>query len=443
MVKLQQHQIECIDAIEKHFKKSSRQLIQLPTGSGKTYIFLSYLSKHSKSSLIICPTKELQEQIYNSALNFFHKSEISMKEDANPTFKRLNIWIAASLGLKNREKLVEVKFDHIVIDEAHRAMSKTYQSFVSHYQSVWKNFKLIGFTATPERNDSQSLLEIFETLTFTRNIYDLIKLGMLSDIEAHRIKTFQKFNKRQGANGDIQAKNIKDLDNETRNNIVLKTINKHCADKKTLIFCVSISHAENLSNLLKSCGYAADYVSGKMTKQVRQQKLKDFKSGKIQFMANCQLLTEGFDEPSIECLIMARPTISKALYCQMLGRGLRKFPGKDICYLYEITDNVHDICNFNVAGGAERYFEGEYTNGIKLTELTKELESLKEIEISIKKEKINLFNPLEDKLESEYAFEHQLKYLKDKQINFFEPINFLEAAFLIWKNKLKEKYGFN
>jgi len=442
MVKLQTHQVDCIKAIDDYWKIDNRQLIQMPTGSGKTFVFLKYLSDKSKRSLIICPTRELQEQIADSALNFFHASEISTKESSKPKFKRVNIWVAQSIQLKFRGNLLDQQFDYIVIDEAHRAMSNMYRDFISSYSENNPNFRLLGFTATPERSDDLSLLDMFGKLTFSKNIFHLIEEKLLSDICGHRIKTFQLFNKKMGATGDIIQKNLKCLDNETRNNIIFKTYKENCLDKKTLIFCVSINHAENISNLLQSQGYAADYVSGKMSKSIRRKKLQDFKSGKIDVLCNCQLLTEGFDEPSIENLIIARPTLSKTLYCQMIGRGLRIYPGKKVCNLYELTDNVHDICTFNVAGNAPRQLNYEYRNGTLLSSLTKELESLTLQEVVLKKEKLNILRKIPCCFE-EPAFNYQIQRMKKLGIKFMEPISFLEAAFLIWKHAAMEKYGIN
>ncbi len=442
-MKLRDYQLECIDIL----KKNDRQLIQLPTGSGKTVIFLKYLRENSNQALITCPTLDLQEQIYQSALNFYHKDEICLK-NKDYKFKKstLTIIVAPSLNSEtNREFLKSQKFDHIVIDEAHRALCKTYEDFLEFYSEINPNFKLIGFTATPERLDKKNLLKLFHKLTFERNIYEMIMQGYLCNIESFRIKTKDKITTNSKSN-DFKTIELKHLDNYSRNALIYKTYFENCLDKKTLIFCLSVEHAEKIADYLrKEKGISAHHISGKQTIAHRKQIIQEFKSGKIKVLTNCQLLTEGFDEPSIESIIIARPTRSKALYCQMLGRGTRKFPGKTICSLYELTDNCHRICTFNVAAdeSKENNFIRHYRDGIKLTELRKEIENISLNDFVLEKEKINIISDFSSYLASQGLLDVQKKKLNELSINYMNPINLLQASFLLFIQELKRKYGYN
>lgn len=436
---LRDYQLECINVIKDHFKENDRQLIQLPTGAGKTWIMADYLKKNSETALIICPNKELKYQIYDT-LKMFNIKNVNL--DLKPC--KFNIITSQMLAYqKNLQIIKEKNYDHIIIDEAHHSMSEIYQKLIAN---ISKKTKLLGLTATPERLDGKNLLDCFKHLTFKRTILELIENGSLCDLQAFKIKTGQKISKRSS---DFRCVDLKELDNETRNNIILKCIKENCRNLKTLIFCLNVSHAEKIAELLKESQFKAECVHGKMSHNQIKEILNKFKIGEIQYLTNCQILTEGFDEPSIECIVIARPTSSKSLYCQMIGRGLRKTEKKDLCLLFELNDNNHNICTFNTIGNEHVNIRQEYKQGIRLTELTKELKNIIEDEIVIEIKEMDVFqkNITKNIFKNEFyeipAHNSQKNKLNQFSIKFPEYINFLEAAFLIWKEKLKEKYGFN
>jgi len=439
------YQKECIDVIKETFKTRKRQLIQLPTGAGKTWIFCQYLNENSDRSLMICPSIELKEQILKSCTKF----KIDASEDVRDG-KKNHVITSASLSYKsNKDVIYKNKYDHIVIDEAHHSQCKTYKNFLSGLEN---NTKILGCTATPERLDRKSLLDIFGILSYEKSIYDLIEQGFLSDIIAYKIKTHQKIPKR--GSFDFRAIDLKMLDNDSRNTLILDTFMKNCKNMKTLIFCINVNHAEKINLSLQNLGIKSACVHGGMSKVKRMEILSKFKKGKIQVITNCQLLTEGFDEPSIEALIIARPTSSKSLYCQMIGRGLRKTDTKDVCYLYEITDNNFKICTFNVACDEPPENQKDYRQGIRLSELKKEIEKIPLIECSIIQEPMELFanskklpgNPINILSSPFYSYDMtswQKWWLDFHEIKHRPDTRFLEAAFLIWKRELEDKHAEN
>jgi len=443
-MELRNYQEECIEILKSNKKK---QLIQLPTGSGKTVIFLSYLRKNSKKALIVVPTLDLQYQIYENALNFYHKDEICMKKNS-VNLKKSKIYILVANSLASEKVMnffLNEDLDHIIIDEAHKALSKMYMNFIDFYETNGKNFKLIGFTATPERLDRKSLLGIFKEITYKKTIYNLIQAGYLCDVKCYRIKTNNKIES-ENKTQDFKSIEIKSLDNYSRNKLIYDTLFEHCLGKKTLIFCLSVDHAEKIAHYLRSeKGIKAFAIHGNQKISHRKEILNKFKSGEIKVLTNCQLLTEGFDEPSIECLIIARPTKSKSLYCQMIGRGVRKFPNKEICNVYELTDNSHKICTFNVAADdtKETSFKREYPQGITLTRLHQEINEISLSDYILEKEEISILSTFEDFIKSHGLLDCQKKKLKEKSIMYIEPVNMLEAGFLLFLQGLKEKYGFN
>lgn len=442
MIKLRPYQKSCIDKITEHFKTNDKQLIQLPTGAGKTFIFLHYLKYHSVKTLIAVPSIELLEQVvYWGKIILNDRSVESYKSG-----KKADVIVTTSHALNfDRQKERFNDFDHLIIDEAHHAQSKTYRSFINELKH---KFKLLGCTATPERNDGKSLLEIFGHLTFDMNLLDLIKSGELADLIGTRIMTNIKLDGQVRKGGDIIQKKLKELDSDSRNKIITKCFEDECKNKKTLIFCVSIDQTIKLANDLKALGYRAEFIYGDMNKKQRKEVLERFKSGETQVLTNCQLLTEGFDEPTIEALIIGRPTLSKTLYSQMIGRGVRKTKDKDVCYVYELTDNIHDLCNFNVFGTEGQSRDVDYAPGTRLTDHVKYLESLDSIEVSIHKIRYDIFGNLSDVENNRLILfddipqtGNQLNLLK--HLPYADELTHLESAFLIWKNNLRKKYGFN
>lgn len=444
---MRDYQVDCIKTIKEHFKKNDRQLIQLPTGSGKTWIFTRFLKENSNSALIVCPSIELKEQIFNT-FKLFNIKDVAIGLNNSCKY---NIVTNMSFSKDNSLDIVnKKKFQYIVIDEAHHAQSKSNLRLIN---SLNFNPKILGCTATPERLDGKSLLEIFHTLTYKKNIFELIDVGFLSDVEAYKYKTGIRISKRAE---DFRQIELRDLDKDSRNEIILKIIKEQCFDKKTLVFCLNIEHSIKIALMLNQMGFSAGYVYGEMPKQQRIENLKKFKSGELQFITNCQLLTEGFDEPSIEAIVLTRPTCSKALYCQMVGRGLRITKDKKVCYLHELADNNHKLCTFNVTCDKEPEFQHDYQPGIRLSQLYKELEEnvqkydLENLEVQRQKHNLflnekthlnNEFNIFKSEFYSMEMNERQGNILKSYGIQHNE-LNFIEAAFLIWKHNLKKKYGY-
>jgi len=450
-LRLLPYQQECLDMIEKTFQSHNRQLFQLPTGAGKTAIFVNYIKRNSKRALIVVPTIEIKHQVHETCLNWGVDS-IALKGKYKFSIGNHTIITSQSLNYQGTKKyLYDQKFDTIIIDEAHKAQCNTFKQFLD---KIDPSIKVLGCTATPERYDQKPLLDIFINFSFSKSIIDLINLGYLCDIEAYKVKTGIKLTMRSFDFHTGQLKEVakKELDSDSRNQLIINTYKNNLTNKKTLIFCLSVPHSQKIAHLLKKEGYKAKCIYGELNRTERAEVLEDFKSGKIQVLTNCQVLTEGFDEPSIEALLIARPTLSKSLYCQMIGRGLRKYPGKELCTIYELGDNNHKICDFNVLSGREPGFPYEYKSGMRINDLISEQNkiSLDMVEVfeqkfsplntdSIENGRVSLLNSFYWKQKPN---ELQLNSLRKNEIFFFEDINFIEAAFLLWKHKLLLKYGF-
>jgi len=451
-IELRDYQQECLDTIVETFKTQRKQFIQLPTGSGKTMVFINYIKENSRKALIVCPTVDLKNQIYKELCDQIKDRNIVCADRYQN--KKPDVYITTASSLiydKTTDYLLKMRLDTVIIDEAHHASSNMYKNFIEKLESKNKNFKLLGVTATPERLDGKSILDVFDNFTFQRNIINMIEDGYLCDLLATRIKTNVRLKKTlSGKVKDFTEVDLKELDNELRNQCLVETYQKNCENKKTLIFCLNIEHSILISESLKNLGYKSAYIHGKLSKPERISILKRLKSGEIQVLTNCQVLTEGFDEPSIEAIIIARPTTSKALYCQMIGRGLRLFPGKNYCELYELTDNAHNICTFMVVAGYDNWEHKnqEYEPKTSLLSFQKELINAEEHEIKLSKQQFSIFEKEiamkgnePDLLSCKLYGMPQTESIKEKGID--SKYNLLETLFILWKERLKKKYGYN
>jgi ATP-dependent helicase IRC3 len=332
------------------------------------------------------------------------------------------------------KKLNEKEFELLIIDECHRSCAKSYRKLI--HCLGFDRKKIIGFTATPFRTDMQSLTEIFGFPSFKMNIIDLIKEGFLVDLVGYRIKTNITLTGISTKGGDfIEAKLGAVINVSNRNKLILDSYKKNCAGKKALVFCASINHAVDLCNEFNSEKIPSAVIHGKMKTSERSKVLKKFKEGEIRVITNCNILTEGFDEPSIECLLMARPTLSKTLYIQMIGRGLRLYPNKKNCTVIEFTDNYHDVCDLedliDIPKGNSKSKDGE--------PLSAYFERAKKGFIgegngAIEQE-MNLIKSRPLSYSERPATIWQIKELKNKFIKFSEPISEAAANLLLTRSQ--------
>jgi hypothetical protein len=282
-------------------------------------------------------------------------------------------------------------------------------------------------------------LELFEFVSYKKNLLEMIEDGWLTDIECYKVQTGHEMKNVRYFVGDFNAASLNQLDVESRNKIILRVCKERCAGKKTLIFCLNVAHSIRVASVLRDAGFRSEAVYGKLNRKERSRVLKDFREGRIDFLTNCQLLTEGFDEPSIEALVLARPTKSKGLYCQMIGRGVRLFPGKKSCYVYDLSDENHNICTFNVLVGVPENVDLGLGDGMgeRITSLVKKhaLGELKVVEY--------LRHDVLGAVAEPGSFEHQKSFLKGLGVPFVDRLNFHESAYLIWKTRRLEKYGFD
>lgn len=239
--------------------------------------------------------------------------------------------------------LKEQGFDLLMIDEAHHSVADSYQSIINElgFNQNDRSKLLIGVTATPDR---AGLGSVFDKITFSRSIGTMIKAGYLSPVTGRKILTNLVLNRIQINKGDFCISELSELVNTTdRNNFIVEKFKEYALERKTVAFCCDVQHCKDLSDAFKAHGLRAAAVWGDMPHIERERALSSLKSGRIQVITSCGILTEGYDEPTINAIIMARPTRSRSLYIQCVGRGLRLYPSKQDCLVLDFSDKHHNL----------------------------------------------------------------------------------------------------
>lgn len=350
MITLRPYQTECVEAISSYYKKGIyRQLVSLPTASGKTVIFASLIARMNLRALVIVTSIEILNQTIEKFNMIAPNLSIGVINAEKKQFdKDVTITTFQSAIQENTAKeLSNQKFQILVADECHhRATDASRELLNALGFGSQTNKLLIGFTATAFRSDGKGLGEVFDKIVFERSTKDMIADGWLVKPFALKIKTDLDLTKVEQSSGDFEAKSLASvMDTVQINNLVVSTYQEKAFGRKTIVFCVNVQHAHNLTKKFQAQGISASVIHGEMLKPERDSIITAFKDGRIQVLVNCQILTEGFDVPETDCIIVARPTKSRGLYTQMVGRGLRLFPNKRDCIIFDFDDTNHSICN--------------------------------------------------------------------------------------------------
>ncbi len=323
----------------------TRTLLVLPTGTGKTIVFASVAADQVRAGdrvLILAHRGELLEQ----AADKLQRSTglVSAVEKADATC--LNTWFRVVVGsvqtLQRTARLERFPRDYfgtIIIDEAHHAITDGYRRILDYFGSA----KVLGVTATPDRGDMRNLGEVFDSLAFEYKLTDAIKEGYLCRIMAQTIPLKLDISSVTMSGGDYAVGDLGTALDPYLEQIAAEMAQR-CKGRKTVVFLPLIKTSQKFRDLLNSHGFRAAEVNGQSTD--RKEVLADFDAGKYNVLCNSMLLTEGWDCPSVDCVVVLRPTKVRSLYSQMVGRGTRLSPGKSDLLLLDflwMTDK-HELC---------------------------------------------------------------------------------------------------
>ena len=335
------------DAIHTEWENGhTRTLLVLPTGTGKTIVFASVAADQVRAGdrvLILAHRGELLEQ----AADKLQRSTglVSAVEKAESTC--LDSWFRVVVGsvqtLQRTARLERFPRDYfgtIIIDEAHHAITDGYRRILDYFESA----KVLGVTATPDRGDMRNLGEVFDSLAYEYKLTDAIKEGYLCKIMAQTIPLQLDISEVGFTSGDYSLGQLGTALDPYLEQIAAEMAQR-CKGRKTVVFLPLIKTSQKFRDLLNAKGFRAAEVNGQSAD--RKEVLADFDAGKYNVLCNSMLLTEGWDCPSVDCVVVLRPTKVRSLYSQMVGRGTRLSPGKTDLLLLDflwMTDR-HELCH--------------------------------------------------------------------------------------------------
>ena len=329
---LRPYQNEAVAAIKKHWSEDwDKELLVLPTGCGKTVVFNTIAHEQPGRTLILAHRDELIEQARDKYHSMFHETAGKIKAQEN-NIKRVTVGSVQTMMRRDYSGM----FDTIIVDEAHHAISDSYQKILGQFPTA----KVLGVTATPDRGDKRNLAEYFEGIAYEYNLKTAIKEGYLCEIAAKTIPLEIDMSSVKVSLGDYSVDSI-GVALEPYLKQIAEAIRIHAAARKTVVFCPLISIAQELANMIPG----AREVNGASAD--RKETLEWFdKAGPGAVLCNAMLLTEGWDCPSCDCVVVLRPTKIRSLYCQMIGRGTRLFPGKENLLILDFLwmSYRHNLC---------------------------------------------------------------------------------------------------
>lgn len=359
-LQLKKHQIEALKSLQAMRDNSETiALLYHATGTGKTVTAVMDAKSCGGRTLFLAHTQELVNQATETFRKLWPRVTVGRFMES---IKQPNAHVVCgsvqSVAL-HLDHFKDNAFDYLIVDEAHHAAADTYQRVLSYFKPAFT----LGLTATPERtDDNQVILDIFKNTAHKLDIQTAVEIGELVPVRCIRIHTNIDLTKVRF--NSVQY-NIRDLESKIyvpeRNQLIVDTWMQYAQNKRTVVFCASVKHAEQIASLFCEKGISAAAVSGSMKQSERKEFQEKFVNREIQVLCACDLLNEGWDCPEIEVLFMARPTMSKVLYTQQLGRGMRLFEGKESLMVFDFVDNASQ---YNMPQSLHRLFKlKEYRPG--------------------------------------------------------------------------------
>lgn len=346
-MELRPYQEEAKQAVFTQWEGSvNRTLLVLPTGCGKTIVFAKIAEEcvcQGKRVLILAHRGELLDQAADKIRKSTGLGCALEKAESSCIGSWFRIVVGSVQTMMREKRLGQFSddyFDTIIIDEAHHCISDSYQRVLQHFPDA----KVLGVTATPDRGDMRDMGEYFESIAYEYTLPKAIKEGYLSPIRALTLPLKMDLTGVGISAGDFKAGDLGTALDPYLDQIA-EEMKNYCADRKTVVFLPLVKTSQKFRDVLCEHGFRAAEVNGESSD--RTEILQAFDRGDYNVLCNSMLLTEGWDCPSVDCVVVLRPTKVRSLYSQMVGRGTRLFPGKDHLLLLDFLWHTerHELCH--------------------------------------------------------------------------------------------------
>lgn len=337
VLELRPHQDEAIEALERlRLQGNTIALLTHAQGAGKTVTAITDARNLGGRTLFVAHTRELVLQARDQFRKLWATATTGLFLDETRETEEHNIAGTVQSLSRSLTQFLPEQFDYLIIDEAHHATAESYQKLLRYLRPRFT----LGLTATPDRADGLSALEVFRNAAHRLSLREAVEKGELVPIRCVRVRTNVdlsrvRFNQIQYNRKDIEETVLV----PSRDKLIVETYKEHVSGRKAVAFCVNVRHGEDLASRFRAEGVPARGVSGRMSKTERKACLDAFAGGELRVLCACDILNEGWDCPDVEVLLMARPTLSKVIYLQQLGRGTRKAPGKERLIVFDFVDN--------------------------------------------------------------------------------------------------------
>lgn len=346
-MELRPYQSEAKAAIFEEWDKGVlKTLLVLPTGCGKTIVFAKVAEdcvRRGDRVLILAHRGELLEQAADKIAKATKLGCATEKAGQSCLGSWFRVTVGSVQTLMREKRLGQFPADYfntIIIDEAHHCISDSYRKILDHFDKA----RVLGVTATPDRGDMQNLGQVFDSLAYEYTLPKAIKGGYLSPIKALTIPLKLDLSGVSMQSGDFKAGDIATALDPYLYQIA-DEMDKYCKDRKTVVFLPLVRTSQKFRDILAGKGFKAAEVNGES--RDRAEVLEAFDRGDYNVLCNSMLLTEGWDCPSVDCIVVLRPTKVRSLYSQMVGRGTRLHPGKEHLLLLDFLWHTerHELCH--------------------------------------------------------------------------------------------------
>lgn len=412
-MELRPYQKEACEAVRAEWNQGrKRTLLVMVTGAGKTIVFADLAKRAVEEGgrvLVLAHRGELLDQARDKIAKSTGLRCATEKagESALGRYERITVGSVQTLMRESRlAKFPADYYSTVIVDEAHHALSDSYQSVLNYFDGA----RVLGVTATPDRGDRKDLGRYFDSLAYEYTLARAVKEGYLCRILAQTVPLSLDLSGVAVQNGDYAAGDLGEA-LEPYLESVAAAMESYCRGRRTVVFLPLVSTSQRFRDILQNHGFRAAEVNGNSPD--RAETLAAFQAGEYDVLCNAMLLTEGWDCPAVDCIVCLRPTKVRSLYCQMVGRGTRLYPGKDHLLLLDflwMTDR-HDLVRpasltARSAEVAER--------------MTKAMEDGEAVDLEEAEERAQA----DVVAEREAALARQLKEMRTRQAKLVDPLQY-------------------